>query len=131
MSDQPSRPTILADGTVVLTFVDRFSTRSISAAAAPSMEKDFGASVTVYDHTAAMASSNSTRDATEANAAMRQHAAEPNSNLGETLSDQFLWTFGLPFTIAGAVAGEVLVVYYAGVDEEAMDLKLTRLQLAA
>ncbi len=57
MTDQPARPAVLPDGRAVLAWVDRFGEQpTIRAATAPSLEGEFSAPVTVYDHTAALAS---------------------------------------------------------------------------
>ena len=57
MTDQPARPAVLPDGRAVLAWVDRFGEQpAIRAAVAPSLEGEFSAPVTVYDHTAALAS---------------------------------------------------------------------------
>ena len=54
---KPARPAGRPDGRAVLAWVDRFGEQpAIRAAGAPSLEGEFSAPVTVYDRTAALAS---------------------------------------------------------------------------
>ena len=93
-SDQPSRPAILANGKVLLAWVDRFGTSSIRARLAQAVDAPFPASteVVLYEHGKKAASSQDT---------------------GELLADMGQWSYGLPYAEA-MPDGEVLIVYYAG-----------------
>jgi len=95
-ADQAARPAILADGRVVLAYVDRFGTRSIRARLADSVEAPFRAESEVVLYTQEQAAS-----------------AENGASLGEALADMEMWSFGLP-SAAALRNGQVLVVYYGG-----------------
>jgi len=97
-ADQPSRPAILADGRVVLAWVDRFESRTIRARLAQAIDQPFLASteVTLYTHEQP-----------------RSTAEARRATTGELLDEMAVWNFGLPYaeSLAG---GDVLVVYYEG-----------------
>jgi hypothetical protein len=95
-SDQPSRPAILADGRVVVAWVDRFGSSSIRARLAAGLDAPFPAAteVVLYEHGKQAASSLGT---------------------GELLADMGQWSYGLPYAEA-LPPGDVLVTYYAGTD---------------
>lgn len=95
-ADQAARPAILADGRVVLAYVDRFGTRSIRARLAEGVEAPFRAESEVVLYTQEQAAS-----------------AENGASLGEALADMEMWSFGLPSATA-LRNGQVLVVYYGG-----------------
>lgn len=111
-ADQAARPAILADGRVVLAYVDRFGSRTIRAQAAPSVDGTFDAAgqITLYAHVVGAGPAPGT-----------------DGDMGELLSEMGLWTFGLPY---GEVLpdGDVLVVYYAG-NEQALDLHWSRVAI--
>jgi hypothetical protein len=108
-ADQAGPPAVLADGRVVLAWVDRFGSQSIRARVAPAIDAPFDpdSEVTVYAH--ADANNNATGDT------------------GELLGEMALWSFGLPYACA-LPDGDVLVAWYAG-DADTMGLHWARLQL--
>ena len=110
-ADQPSRPAILPDGSVVLAWVDRFGSRSIRARQAASVDAPFdpATEVVLYRHESA--------------------PAPAISDTGSLLADMSLWSFGLPFAEA-LPDGDVLVVYYAGTPQ-VMDVRWARLRTSA
>lgn len=93
-ADQPSHPAMLADGRVVLAWVDRYGTRSIRARAAGRVDAPFTAETEVVIHQAAL-------------------PAATVSSTAEMLADQSSWSYGLPYAEA-LDDGTVMVVYYAG-----------------
>lgn len=107
-TDQASHPAILADGRVVLAWVDRFGSQSIRARQAEAIDAPFDpeTEVVVYEH---------------------QLAATATDDTGELLSGMKLWSFGLPY-VEALPNGDVLVTYYAGT-EAAMDIHWSRLRL--
>lgn len=107
-SDQAARPAMLADGRVVLVWVDRFGSRSIRARMAPAVDAPFDAAseVVIYQQDE---SSDGQTDSTS-----------------ELLSEMSLWTFGLPYAEA-LPDGAALVIYYAGTDA-AMDIRWARIE---
>ena len=107
-TDQAAHPAILADGRVVLAWVDRFGSESIRARQANAIDAPFDpdTEVAVYEH---------------------QLAATATGNTGELLSDMKIWSFGLPYAEA-LPDGDVLVTYYAGTDAS-MDIHWSRLRL--
>ncbi len=109
IADQAGPPAVLADGRVVLAWVDRFGSQSIRARLADDIEAPFEAAseVTVYSHATAK------NDAT--------------GDTGELLGEMALWSFGLPFACA-LPDGDVLVTWYAG-DAATMDLHWARLRV--
>ncbi|MEZ4865103.1 MAG: sialidase family protein [Caldilineaceae bacterium] len=106
-ADQAAHPAMLANGQVVLAYVDRFQSHAIHARCAPAVDAPFDphSDVTLYTHGA---------------------AAKQDDNTGELLAEMGLWSFGLPYAEV-LPTGEVLVVYYAGT-AAAMDLHWARLQ---
>tara|TARA_Y100000588_G_scaffold14170_1_gene15274 strand:+ start:28 stop:1149 length:1122 start_codon:yes stop_codon:yes gene_type:complete len=109
-ADQAAHPAMLADGRVVLAWVDRFGSHSIRARLAAAVDAPFD-------------------DDTEVEIYAHEVAASDTDNTGALLEDMGLWSFGLPY---GEVLpdGDVMVVYYAGT-EEAMDIHWARLRLDA
>jgi len=94
-ADQAGRPAILADGRIVLPFVDRFGSHTIKARMAASVDAAFtpDSEVLLFDPIAG--------------------ASGRISGTGALLADMEVWSFGLPF--AEAIGeNEVMVVYYAG-----------------
>lgn len=108
VTDQAAHPAILPDGRIVLAWVDRFKTHSIRARLASSIEATFDPSteVVIYSHGTA-----------------RPDDADELGALGGPV-----WTYGLPFAEA-LPDGDVLVLYYAGSSEDAMDVCWARLSL--
>jgi hypothetical protein len=107
-SDQPSHPAILADGRVVVAWVDRFGTSSIRARVAAAIDAPFpeASEVVLYEHGREEASGEGT---------------------GELLVEMGRWSYGLPYAEA-LPNGEVLVAYYAGTDR-CMDSRWARLKV--
>lgn len=106
-ADQPSHPAVLADGTAVLAWVDRYQTQSIRARSARKLTGDFDAATEVIIYEAGQ-------------------KGERTNDTGEMLSDMARWSFGLPFAEA-LPDGDVLIVYYAG-SAEAMNIRWARLR---
>lgn len=106
-ADQAARPAMLADGRVVLPYVDRFGTRSIRARLAAAVDAPFDPATEVILYS------------------QEEDAGEHTRSTSETLSEMSLWTFGLPYgeTLSD---GTALVVYYAGTDEQ-MDIHWARI----
>ena len=106
-ADQAARPAMLADGRVLLPYVDRFGSRSIRARLAPAIDAPFdpATAVVLYQQ--------------------EQASGEQTDSTGELLGEMSLWTFGLPYaeTLSD---GTALVVYYAGTDET-MDIHWARI----
>ena len=106
-ADQAARPAMLADGRVLLPYVDRFGSRSIRARLAPAIDAPFdpATEVVLYQQ--------------------EQASGEQTDSTGELLGEMSLWTFGLPYaeTLSD---GTALVVYYAGTDET-MDIHWARI----
>ena len=107
-TDQAAHPAILADGRVVVAWVDRFGSHSIRARQASAVDAPFDpdSEVVIYTH---------------------ELAAAATDNTGELLADMKLWSFGLPY-VEALPNGDVLVVYYAG-NESCMDIHWSRLRL--
>lgn len=106
-ADQPSHPAVLADGSAVLAWVDRYRTQSIRARYAAKLTDTFDAGTEVVIYEAGQRS-------------------EETGGTGEMLSDMTRWSFGLPFAEA-LPDGDVLIVYYAG-SAQAMDIRWARLR---
>ena len=106
-ADQAARPAMLADGRVILPYVDRFGSRSIRARLAPAIDAPFDPSTEVVIYS------------------QEQHPGDQTGSTSELLSEMSLWTFGLPYAESLA-DGTALVVYYAGTDE-AMDIHWARI----
>lgn len=107
-ADQAARPAVLADGRVVLAWVDRFGSRSIRARMAPAVDAPFDAAseVVIYQQV--------------------EGPGGASGSTSETLSEMSLWTFGLPYAET-LPDGAVLVIYYAGTDA-AMDIRWARIE---
>ena len=107
-SDQPSRPAIFPDGSVVLAWVDRYGSRSIRARRAAAIDAPFEAGTEVVVH---------------------DQAAQSGASIagtGELLADMGEWSYGLPCA-APLPSGDAIVVYYAG-DAQAMEIRWARLR---
>ena len=108
LADQAGRPAILADGRMVLAWVDRFGSRSIRARATGDVASPLAADSEIF-----------------------LHALEPapvvssDGTLAAALADMDLWNYGLPSATA-LPNGEVIVVYYAG-SSTSMDIRWARL----
>ena len=107
VADQPSHPAVLADGSAVLAWVDRYGTQSIRARWANKLTGVFDADTELVIYEAG------------------RHC-EHASSTGELLDEMSRWSFGLPFAEA-LPGGDALVVYYAG-NAEAMDIRWARLR---
>jgi hypothetical protein len=107
-ADQAAHPAVLADGRVVLPWVDRFGTHSIRARVAAEMAAPFDAEseVVIYTH---------------------GEAAEQGDDTGALLAEMGLWSFGLPYAEA-LPDDSALVMYYAG-NATQMDIRWARLGL--
>lgn len=105
-ADQPGRPAVLADGRVILPYVDRFGTRAIRARSAADIAAPFEESsdIVLYDSAAAISTGGST---------------------GELLAEMSVWSFGLPY--AEPIPGGALVAFYAG-DGATLDIHWVRLE---
>jgi hypothetical protein len=106
VADQAARPAVLADGSTILAWVDRFGTRSIRARRADDIAAPFdpASEVVIYTH---------------------DRGDTGSSDTGEMLASMDLWSFGLPFATA-LPNGEAMVVYYAG-DATALHVHWARL----
>ena len=106
-ADQAARPAMLADGRVLLPYVDRFGSRSIRARIAAGVDAPFDPSTEVVIYS------------------QEQDPGDRTDSTSELLSEMSLWTFGLPYAEILS-DGTVLVVYYAGTDEQ-MDIHWARI----
>lgn len=106
-ADQAAHPAFLADGRLLLPYVDRFGSRSIRARLAPAIDSEFdpATELVIYEQ--------------------EESLTDSSDNTGELLSEMSLWTFGLPYA-EPLTDGSVLVVYYAGSDQ-AMDIHWARI----
>jgi hypothetical protein len=95
ISDQPAHPAILADGRVVLAWVDRFRTQTIRVRMSERVDGPFleSSDLVLFDNKGATSTAK-------------------HITTDETLADMARWTFGLPYCEA-LKNGEVMVVYYA------------------
>jgi hypothetical protein len=93
-SDQPARPAVFPDGSVVLAWVDRFGMSAIRARRAAAFAAPFPATseVVAYRH---------------------RPSEQQRFSTTETLADMSTWSFGLPF-VEALPSGDALLVYYAG-----------------
>lgn len=110
IADQPARPAILADGRVVLPWVDRFGTHSILARIAKSADASFDPSTEICIYTHAL----NTPDF-------------DNRSTSSSLVEQGRWAYGLPYA-ESLPDGDVLVLYYAGTPT-GMSIHWARLRL--
>jgi hypothetical protein len=108
-ADQAGRPAVLADGRVVLPWVDRFGSRSIRARVAPAIDAPFDPRSEVVLHS------------------LDGAGHDGVTSTGGLLAEMALWTFGLPYALA-LPDGDVLALFYAGAPE-AMDICWTRLRV--
>jgi hypothetical protein len=108
ITDQAGRPAMLADGRIVLPWVDRFHTRAIRTRLAADCAAPFdpASEVVIYTH---------------------GQAAQQDESTGDLLAEMALWTFGLPYAEALA-DGSVLVLYYAGT-ATTLDIHWARLEI--
>jgi hypothetical protein len=106
-SDQPARPAVFPDGSLVLAWVDRFGLGAIRARRATLFDGPFPeeSEVVVYRHQ---------RDGARA------------FTTTETLADMSTWSYGLPF-VEALPGGDALLVYYAGT-VDATDIRWARLR---
>ncbi len=131
IADQAARPAMLADGRVLLAFVDRFGSRAIRARLAARIDAPFdpASEVILYRHDDmhddAAGLTKRTVEAGLEPARWGVASSHEDDSTGELLGEMSLWTFGLPYAET-LPAGEVLVVYYAGT-EEVMDIHWARI----
>ena len=106
-SDQPARPAVFPDGSVVLAWVDRFGLGAIRARRAATFDGPFpeDSEVVVYRH---------------------QQTDRQSFSITETLADMGTWSYGLPF-VEALPSGDALLVYYAGT-ADSMDVRWARLR---
>jgi hypothetical protein len=111
-ADQPGHPAILADGRVVLAWVDRFGSRSIRARIAASIDAPFdpASELVLY----------------EAPAARTQPTASSSETTGDALVDMGTWSYGLCHADA-LPGGDVGVVHYAPGDGGGIEVRWVRL----
>jgi len=107
-ADQPGRPAVLPDGRMVLPYVDRFGSQTITLRwaadiAAPFADDD---QLVLYQHGASSAAADDTT--------------------GALLDEMGRWSFGLPFAWV-LPDGDVMVTYYAG-DTATLDIRYARLR---
>lgn len=110
IADQAGRPAILADGRLVLAWVDRFGTRSIRVRAAERVTAPLTAESEIVLYALEPAP-----------------AASTDASLGTALAEMEFWNYGLPSATV-LPNGEVMVVYYAG-STARMDICWARLAL--
>ena len=116
---------MLADGRVVLGWVDRFcDTPCIRVAVAPNIDGNFGPSLTLYDHTAHAAKALARR----ARTGQKEQAGATGGSTLEDSEQLSVWTFGLPFAECAA-DGDVLMAYYAPPAELALEAEGAAQQL--
>jgi len=109
-TDQAGPPAVLADGRLVLCWVDRYHSHSIRARFAPTVSGRFDpeTEIVIYRH----------------------EADKKGAKIGETgdlLEDMGFWTYGLPYA-AALPDGDVMIVYYAG-DNTTMEIHWSRVRL--
>jgi hypothetical protein len=111
IADQPGHPAILADGRVVLCWVDRFGTASIRARLAASIDAPFdpASELVLYEASAA-----------------RQQVATSSETTGDALVDMQTWSYGLCYAEA-LPDGDVGVVHYAPGDGGGIEVRWVRL----
>jgi hypothetical protein len=108
-ADQAGRPAVLADGRVILPWVDRFGSRTIRARMAPAIDAPFEPASEV-----------------ELYALGEPPAGQGQDDTGALLAEMSLWTFGLPYAEA-LPGGDVLVAFYAG-STASLDIHWARLR---
>lgn len=107
-ADQPSHPALLADGRVVLAWVDRYGSRSIRARLAATIDGRFDPDSEVVIHQA-------------------PQPATATGDTGALLVDMGMWCYGLPYAEA-LPDGDAMVVYYAG-EPDRMDIRWVRMSV--
>ncbi len=109
-ADQAGRPAVLADGRVLLPWVDRFGTHTIRARMAPAIDAAFAPASEVIIY------------------ALEEEGAtgQDEDSTGAQLAEMSLWTFGLPYAVE-LPDGDALVVYYAG-GPATLDIRWARLR---
>ena len=103
-ADQPGRPATLADGRLVLPYVDRFDTGRILARMAPRTDGEFGEPDVLHRQTSLSKSASAADD---------------------ILTQMSLWSYGLPWAEV-LPDKDVLVVWYAGTPDR-MDIHWARI----
>ena len=108
ITDQPSHPAILQNGTIVLAWVDRFNSQSIRVRMASNIDQPLDENTELVIHS-------------------QKRTTSSTAHTGELLNEMSLWSFGLPY--AEVLRNEdILVMYYAG-DEDVLDIHWIRLRI--
>ncbi len=110
-TDQPGHPALLADGRVVLAWVDRFGTRSIRARRAAAIDAPFAPESEVVLYKAPP---------------LAAQAGVSSDTTGDALVDMQAWSYGLAYAEA-LPGGDVGVVHYALGPEGGLDIRWVRL----
>ena len=108
ITDQPSHPAIMKNGSVVLAWVDRFKSQSIRIRMASGINQKFDKNTELVLH----------------NQDIKKTAT---NNTGELLGEMSLWSFGLPFAEV-LPDNDVMVMYYAG-NENVLDIHWVRIRI--
>jgi BNR repeat-like domain len=116
-ADQPGHPAVLADGRVVLAWVDRFGTASIRARQAAAIDAPFDPASEVVIHD----------PGTHRTHATGAPAAADATATGEILVDMGTWSYGLAFAEA-LPDGDVGVVHYAAGERGGTDVRWARVR---
>lgn len=112
-ADQPSHPALLADGSAVIAWVDRFGTSSIRARRSATVDGPFDAAseVVLYEATPTAA---------------RAGAATDSTFASMVIDEMQTWSYGLAFAEA-LPSGDVGVVHYAPGPDGGLDVRWVRL----
>jgi Neuraminidase (sialidase) len=108
ITDQPSHPALMMNGSIVLAWVDRFKSQSIRVRMASNIDQDFDENTELILHT-------------------QKKARSTTDNTGDLLSEMSLWSFGLPFAEV-LPDNDVMIMYYAG-NKDVMDIHWVRLRI--
>jgi len=106
VTDQPSHPAILKNGTIVLAWVDRFNSQSIRVRISKNIEHAFEENTELVLHT-------------------QKKVTSGIAHTGELLSEMSLWSFGLPY-VEVLPDNDVMVMYYTGT-EKILDIHWVRI----
>lgn len=109
ITDQPSHPAILQNGTIVLAWVDRFKSQSIRVRMASNIDQDFDENTELILYT-------------------QKKVRSTTDHTGELLGEMSLWSFGLPFAEV-LPNDDVMVMYYAG-NDAVLDVHWVKLRLS-
>lgn len=110
-ADQPSHPALLADGSVVIAWVDRFGSRSIRARRSETVDGPFdpASEVVLYEAPPLVA-----------------RAGVGSDSTGAALDDMQAWSYGLAYA-EGLPGDEVGVVHYAPAPDGGIEVRWVRL----